>query len=135
MTEKTKEKVFGKPKPLGTIPIEIANLEIIIDDPLPGRGDYNQGSVLDHLILRLEAKFTGSSEVGPSCILSETDGQSLTSRARFLGYLIATKIVPGSRQKDKNDEEIKKTGKIKLWMKGLPGNMQPVSKEVPIASD
>lgn len=124
-----------KPKPVGDMPIHLANLEIIENDPLPGRGDYNQGSIWDHLILRLEAKFTQTDGAGPSCVLAETDGGAFTSRARFLGYTIATKIVANTREIDKNNVEIKKTGKMTVWLKSLPTYMNEVSKQVPTQND
>lgn len=130
MAEQTQKTVLRKLCPVGEIPIELANLEIIADDPLPGKGTYNQGSIWDHLILRLESKFTASSEAGPSCILPEINGMCLTSRARFLGYVVATRVVSGTRKKDPSGNEIKKTGKLKIWLKGLPGQKGETPKEV-----
>jgi len=131
----TPEKRFRPPNPIGDMPIELANVEII-EDELPTRGSYNHGSKWDHLILRMEEKFTKTTGMGPACILSEEDGMAFTSRARLLDYGIASRIVSGSRRKDKDEKEIPKTGKVKLWMKTLPTQLPPeMPKEVPVQNE
>jgi len=88
-TVKTKDietVVYNKPSPLGKIPIELANLEITVDDPFPQKGGAaGAGSVWDHLLLRLEAAFTKTTGVGPSCVLDEFDGEKSIAVVQCFG--------------------------------------------------